>query len=350
LAEPQFRGKFIGDVSLHAAKSTRIQSLRGDRLKLSRFIIAALGYCAILVSLGVGFHRAPNLAFSRVNFARAFASFALLLAPLWFFGFGAAEPLKKLVSWAKIFCAGLLALPCFVFTLGTPDLQPRVALIVIALPVLLAAFLELPKLPQDMTWRDVAALALTVACYFLQWLQGAWPHPALAVFPKLFLADIVLYCFLVIRQLEGSGYSLSPSRSAVMTGLREWAFYLPFAVIIGELTGFIHFHATAVRPARIIASAFITFLLIAIPEELFFRAVLQNLLETRLGRNLALLVASMLFGLSHFNHGAVFNWRYVLLASIAGLFYGRAWRQNRQIFAAITTHTAVDVVWSLWFR
>jgi uncharacterized protein len=40
----------------------------------------------------------------------------------------------------------------------------------------------------------------------------------------------------------------------------------------------------------------------------------------------------------------------VFLASIAGIFYGRAWRANRQIFASIVTHTAVDVVWSLWFR
>ena len=59
---------------------------------------------------------------------------------------------------------------------------------------------------------------------------------------------------------------------------------------------------------------------------------------------------SVLFGLSHFNHGATFNWRYVLLGSVAGVFYGRAWRDNRQIFAAIVTHTGVDVVWSLWFR
>jgi membrane protease YdiL (CAAX protease family) len=100
----------------------------------------------------------------------------------------------------------------------------------------------------------------------------------------------------------------------------------------------------------VLASAILTLLIVALPEELFFRAILQNLLETRLGRTGALLAASVLFGLSHFNHGAAFNWRYVLLASIAGIFYGRAWRAERQIFASIVTHTAVDVVWSLWFR
>jgi CAAX protease family protein len=90
--------------------------------------------------------------------------------------------------------------------------------------------------------------------------------------------------------------------------------------------------------------------LIAIPEELFFRAILQNLLETRFGPTRALVIAAFLFGLSHFNHGSRFNWKYVLLASLAGIFYGRAWRVNRHIFASVVTHTAVDVVWSLWFR
>ena len=92
------------------------------------------------------------------------------------------------------------------------------------------------------------------------------------------------------------------------------------------------------------------FLLTAIPEELFFRGVLQNLLEPLAGRTRALLIASMFFGLLHFPKGAVFNWRYVLLASIAGLFYGRAWRAQRRLFASSVTHASVDTVWSLWFR
>jgi len=93
-----------------------------------------------------------------------------------------------------------------------------------------------------------------------------------------------------------------------------------------------------------------TFLVIAIPEELFFRGILQSLLESRWGPRSALVLSSVLFGLSHFRHGSAFNWRYVLLASIAGIFYGRAWRAHGQIFAAIVTHTMVDVIWSLWFR
>jgi len=91
-------------------------------------------------------------------------------------------------------------------------------------------------------------------------------------------------------------------------------------------------------------------MLTAVPEELFFRAWLQNLLERRVGRQAALIIASVLFGLSHFNKRSVhFNWRYVLLATIAGIFYGRAWRENRRVPASTIAHASVDWLWGLWF-
>jgi len=303
-----------------------------------------------MLAFWFGFHISDLATSLGSRYPRAFASFVLLFAPLWFFGFGAAEPLKTISNWGKIACASVLAGPYFVFALGTSEFQFRVAIIVIAFPVLLTAFLQLPNLPQKMMWRDATVMATIAATYYLRLLQTAWPHPSLAVFPKLFLADVTLYCFLVVRKLEGGGYSLVPTISALLIGLREWIFYVPIALMLGKLTGFIHFHADLPAPGKIAVGLLLTFLLIAIPEELFFRAILQNLLETRLARTWALVVAALLFGLSHFNHGASFNWKYVMLASVAGVFYGRAWRANRQVFASVVTHTAVDVVWSLWFR
>jgi membrane protease YdiL (CAAX protease family) len=95
------------------------------------------------------------------------------------------------------------------------------------------------------------------------------------------------------------------------------------------------------------------FFFTAVPEELFFRAWVQNLLERRVGRRAALVIASVVFGLSHFNKrlsaGTHFNWQYVLLATIAGIFYGRAWRENRHVPASAITHTSVDWLWGLWF-
>jgi membrane protease YdiL (CAAX protease family) len=312
--------------------------------------IAGAGYLILLLAFWLVARHSPLALSLAAAFPPAFASVGLLLAPLWFFGFGAAAPLRSCRHAMKIAAATSLALPYFIWAMGGAGFYWRAAVIVMAFPPLLAAFLRPSQGSPRMTWRDCLALAILATTYFSGWLRAAWPSPALAPLPKLFLADVALYCFLVVRDLPGAGYSLVPHRSAWVVGGREWLLYLPFALLSGELVGFIRFHPGLPSAGALASSALVTFFLIALPEELFFRSLLQNLLETRLGRTRALVVAAVLFGLSHFTHHSPFHWGYVLLASMAGIFYGRAWRAQRQVLAAVVTHTAVDVVWSLWFR
>jgi hypothetical protein len=114
---------------------------------------------------------------------------------------------------------------------------------------------------------------------------------------------------------------------------------------------FLHLHPSRPWLPRLTVAFLFAFFFIAVPEELFFRRWLQNLLERRIGRFPALLLTAVLFGLSHWNKRALhFNWRYVLLATIAGIFYGRAWRHERRIGASSITHASVDTVWSFWLR
>jgi membrane protease YdiL (CAAX protease family) len=40
----------------------------------------------------------------------------------------------------------------------------------------------------------------------------------------------------------------------------------------------------------------------------------------------------------------------VLLAALAGIFYGRAWLQDRRVGASAITHASVDTLWSVWLR
>jgi uncharacterized protein len=42
------------------------------------------------------------------------------------------------------------------------------------------------------------------------------------------------------------------------------------------------------------------------------------------------------------------NWKFVLLATCAGLFYGRAYIQARSIRAAMVTHALVVTVWKVF--
>jgi hypothetical protein len=156
---------------------------------------------------------------------------------------------------------------------------------------------------------------------------------------------------MALRQLDGIGFDLRLRLRDAGIGLRELALYTPLALALGLGLGFLHLHSGWPGIAPITGAWFFTFFFIAVPEELFFRGWLQNLLERRLGRTPALLLTAVLFGLSHFNKRAVlFNWRYVLLAAVAGIFYGRAWRQERRLGASAITHASVDAIWSLWLR
>lgn len=221
-----------------------------------------------------------------------------------------------------------------------------------ALPVVMAWLLARAAVAdpeQRGNWRDAVILLALGLAVDLRWLDAAWPA-GLRGLNNLLLVDAGLYGFLAIRRLSGTGFDFHLHWSDWKTGLRELVFFAPAVLLLGLVLGFLHPHANVPAVGRSALTWVGIFVFVAVPEELFFRAWVQNLLERRVGRRAALLIASVLFGLSHFNkRSAHFNWRYVLLATIAGVFYGRAWREQRRVPASALTHTCVDWLWSWWF-
>lgn len=198
-------------------------------------------------------------------------------------------------------------------------------------------------------WRDAFILLTLGLAVDLRWFDGAWPN-GLRGLGNLLLVDAGLYAFLGVRRLTGTGFDFHFHWGDWKTGLRELAFFAPAVLVLGIALGFIHPHANVPQAAKAAWTWVGIFVFVAVPEELFFRGWVQNLLERRVGRWPALAIASALFGLSHFNkRSTYFNWQYVLLATIAGIFYGRAWRENRRVAASAITHTWVDWLWSWWF-
>jgi membrane protease YdiL (CAAX protease family) len=90
----------------------------------------------------------------------------------------------------------------------------------------------------------------------------------------------------------------------------------------------------------------------AISEELLFRGLIQNWFERMTGRRIVgLILAAIVFGASHLNNGPpIPNYKYFLLASIAGVFYGFVWQATGSLTASAITHALVDTVWSAVFR
>jgi membrane protease YdiL (CAAX protease family) len=294
----------------------------------------------------------------------------LALAPyLWaaFFPQSAAAGVCALPRLAQLLSPALLCLPYLLVSLGAGNFRWGWFAVYLALPVAIAALLAPPSLPAPSAreaagssaprhgWRafpgrELLVLAILGLSVDLRWFESAWPAH-LAVFNKILLLDAGIYAFVLLRQLEGTGFDLRLRRADIAIGLREAAFYTPIALALGLALGFLHLHRSWPGLAPIAGAWIFTFFFIAVPEELFFRGWLQNLLESRIGRTPALFVTAALFGLAHFNkRAAQFNWRYVLLAALAGLFYGRAWRRNRRVAASAVTHATVDALWSLWLR
>lgn len=269
-------------------------------------------------------------------------SFALLLAPYWGFGFGLGEWLRSRLwpAWLRYGTAALLLAPYLVYALAVHQFQWMLLL------EMLAVVLAVIMVPNH--WAAIAILVLAVELHVL---DRAWPVPGLSGLAKLLLVDAALYRWLVARPLENIGYDLRVRWSDWRIGLREFLLYTPIALATGFALGFLHVHRAAGSVAQFAAGWLFTVFFIAIPEEILFRGVMLNLLQRRVGAARALWITSVVFGLAHFNkRAAYFNWRYVILAAIAGVFYGRAWLAGRRVAASSITHATVDTVWSIWLR
>jgi membrane protease YdiL (CAAX protease family) len=270
-----------------------------------------------------------------------------------FFAQRVAGCARRLPAWAQILCPAVLSVPYVLVACAAGQFRWGWFALYAVLPVAVAGLLWQAMhadAAQQGNWRDFLVLATLGLAVDLRWFEGAWPAH-LAIFNKMLLLDVGIYGFIALRQLEGTGFDLRLRLRDVGYGLREVVLYTPLALALGLGLGFLHLHWEWPGLARIAGAWVFTFFFIAVPEELFFRGWLENLLEWRMGRIPALLLAAALFGLSHFNKRAVlFNWRYVLLAAVAGVFYGRAWRQERRVGASAITHATVDAIWGLWLK
>lgn len=89
--------------------------------------------------------------------------------------------------------------------------------------------------------------------------------------------------------------------------------------------------------------------MLALAEEFFFRGLLQQWLTawTR-SEWVGLIAASLIFGSVHiFLHFP--NWKLAVLASLAGICYGLAFRRAKSIRASMVTHALVVTTWKIFF-
>jgi membrane protease YdiL (CAAX protease family) len=317
-------------------------------------LLATLGLWAVLCFAG-GLY-ASWLGYGGRSFAAVLTAFSFYFGVMLVFAArGVPEFLGAVVGIRSAYLLGAAAfLAYLVYTVGTSSFafsRLGVVAAIVIVPLALAATAQ--RQPPG-AWQDYLTLAgiwVTVKFSPSHWL---WPYPdeRLAyVFTVLLCLNVALAAFVLIRKIPGIGYNIGWGRRWSFFVLASYLVFGAIAIPLGTGMHFIQFaprwHAWPSLPFLFIAILFFT----AWPEEFLFRGLLQNMLSRSSKSELAgWLLASVLFGFSHITNMGFPNWRYVILASIAGFFYGWTWRRTNSIFTSALVHAAIDFTWHFLFR
>jgi membrane protease YdiL (CAAX protease family) len=171
-------------------------------------------------------------------------------------------------------------------------------------------------------------------------------------FAQLLAIDAGIVAFIVWNGTPNTGYRFELDRSIVRAGIANFLMFAVIAIPLGFAISFIHYSFTVQKLYTAVAVFAGIFFFTALPEEFLFRGLIQNWIERATRRRVvSLIIASVVFGASHLNNGPpIPNYRYFLMATIAGVFYGKAWTSTGSLMASALTHALVDTVWSVVFR
>ncbi|HTS62499.1 MAG TPA: type II CAAX endopeptidase family protein [Candidatus Acidoferrales bacterium] len=244
--------------------------------------------------------------------------------------------------------------------------------IVWALPLLLTGYFLLASLTEGQANPSLIAIVLAytaapVACaYFggpdfltilLLWLPLEFPAPAaklIARHAQGFLHSVAygiaillgLALFAGFRGMQGMKYNLPRSWRDLRLPLVGFAVTAPVLAVVGTAIGFIPPpHWPAAGAGRMASAMAIIFAGTALPEEILFRSMIQNLLMQRFGATArTLFVSALIFGAAHLDNGPqpLPNWRYMILATIAGFAYGKVFQKSSTVLASALFHMLVD--------
>ena len=279
-------------------------------------------------------------------------SLAVALAP----GFrGSREALRR--AFHAPSRAPLLVLiwvaPYLIYAAGTGDFRWSALATLVAVGGGLATVYACCRVRDEaaLNWQDAAVAALLIAVVLSQRLKGIWNAPQnLDFIARLYLIGVAGWCWTVLRVVPRLGYDLALSLKSLKAGAMNFLWFALLALPAGLALNFIAWNPRWRGWPQFGLDYLEIFLFIALLEEMFFRGFLQTLLARTLGGGYgAQALVACLFGLFHILHAPFPNWRYVALATVAGWFYGQAFRQGGGLVSAALTHAAVDTVWRVFF-
>ncbi len=217
-------------------------------------------------------------------------------------------------------------------------------------------------------WNAAAILLIWLPIEFSLVPKISAPLSAGVGYFKLAALVEGLYLFTIFKPVEDFGFNFLWTKDDLRKVAAYFAVFIVFfAIPIGMPLHFIRQTPHLSPWYEWIVQYIAIFLFTGIPEEILFRGMIHHFLEKTIrGKNglwIALAISSFIFGLAHGNnHNAPFwnlhlgplgtwhlPWVYVILASIAGWFYGLTYIRTKKVPAAALVHAFVDTWWSVFF-
>ena len=320
--------------------------------------IGPVGAFAVWAGLTlIGIIYAVSVPFGRSDSAATLTTFSIYIAAAIFFtNREVIEFIRSRFGSAAGYLLGAIAsLAYVIFVVGTGSFTfVRVGTIFAFIFVLLVIAATARRAAPG-AWQDYVTIAAVWTAVKFSPTHLLWSSPGgirfAYILTVLLCVTIAIAVFLLVRDFTGTGYNIG-------WGPRWWVYvfgsFLVFAAIAIPLATAMHFvefgpHWRELKALPLMSLAILCFT--AWPEEFLFRGLLQNMLQrTAKNETVGWVLASILFGFSHITNMGFPNWRYVILATIAGMFYGWTWRKTNSIFASAIVHALVDALWHFLFR
>ena len=228
----------------------------------------------------------------------------------------------------------------------------QLAALILAYTFLPVAVAYLARHHPPPTWPDFVVIALL--WFPLEFSLGHQfiPKPAQSILHLTAYGVAILLAlsiFLWFRRLSGMKINLPRSGRDLVNLLIGFAACAPILIPLGRAIGFLppfHFPPNP-SIARLGSQYLIILAITALPEEILFRSLIQNCIAQRFGVNTStLLLSAFIFGCAHLDNGPgpLPNWRYMILATIAGIAYGKVFEKSSSIFASAGLHALVDTI------